>query len=282
MTDPDGGALDAVLRAAGTVRRDPAADQRLFADVWDRIEASIDDDTATTAEGFRQRRLDLIADRDATARRRRRAARVASVTLAVVVAGAGTAAAAEFLATRTGEHNSGWEVGAGGSGEIFDRSGTNLRRVVEEATADIRFAPGYDTERAAVLDRAGAPDPGTAISESHLRSDIAGAAVCTWADAWVAADHAGDVAARAQTAETLTEAVTWEPFLTFATDHQEPTPADSPPEASYRWWLLPLAQAAAAGDRQAVFDVVADSHACGPEVIPVIDADPAYRWHGVR
>ena len=282
MTDPDGGALDALLRAAGTVRRDPADDERLFADVWDRIEASIDDDTGTAGDEFQQRRLDLIADRDAVTRRRRRAARMASVTLAVLVAGAGTAAAAEYLATRTGEHNSGWEIGAGGSGEILDRSGSDLRQVVEEATADIRFAPGYDTERATVLDRAGAPDPRTAISESHLRSDVAGAAVCTWADAWVAADHAGDAAARAQTAATLSEAVTWEPFLTFAADHQEPIPADSAREASYRWWLLPLAQAAAAGDRQAVLDVVADSHACAPEVIPVIDADSAYRWHGAR
>ena len=33
------------------------------------------------------------------------------------MAGGGTAAAAEFLATRTGEELTGWEVGAGGSGD---------------------------------------------------------------------------------------------------------------------------------------------------------------------
>jgi hypothetical protein len=272
--------LDGLLRSAATVQRDPATEERTFADVWSRVQASMNDDTPASDDVVQEKRLNLIADREMTARRRRRAARLASAALAVAVAGSGTAAAA-FLSTRTGEELTGWEVGAGGSGEVLNLGGTDRRQVMEEVTADIPFPSGYEAQRNWSLNFYPA-ETDSAITESHLRSSIAGDAVCTWVDAWVAADNAGDVAARAEAAGTLMAAVSWEPFLTYAEDHGEPTPADSAERASYRWWLRPLADAAEAGNRQAVLDVVADSAACSYHVLPVIDAAPDYRYHGQR
>ncbi|MGY1856704.1 hypothetical protein [Modestobacter sp. SYSU DS0290] len=282
MRDPDDDELDALLQRAGTVQRTGAEDEQVLSDVWSRVQAAMDDDPVSPGDDLQRRRLGLIGDREVAARRRRRTARLATVTLAVVVAGSGTAAAAAYIATRTGEELTGWEVGAGGSGEVLDWAGTDLAQVVEETTADIVFAPGYAAQRDRALAYFSRPDPGSTGTESGLRSEVAGYAVCTWADAWVAADGTGDVAARTAAAETLTAALTWEPFLTFAADHQEPVPAESPENGSYRWWLRPLAEAARAGDRQAVLDAVADSRTCGWEYVPVIDADPAYELHGVR
>jgi hypothetical protein len=167
------------------------------------------------------------------------------------------------------------EVGSGGSGEVLDLGGTDVGQVVDEATADILFAPGYEAQRTWALNF-NRPDPGSATTESHLRSWMASNAVCTWADAWVAADNAGDVGARASASTALAASVTWEPVLTFARDHGEPAPADSADGASYYWWLRPLAAAAQSGDRQAVLDAVAGGHVCSPEVLPVIASDSNY------
>ncbi|WP_299957271.1 hypothetical protein [uncultured Modestobacter sp.] len=283
MNDQDDERLDALLRSGVAERPATVDDERVFAEVWSRVQRSMSAEP-TTGDELQQRRLALIGDRQVAARRRRRATRLATAALVVAVAGGGTAAAAEFLSTRTGDELTGWEVGAGGSGEMLDLGGTDLRQVVEEVTADISFAPGYEAQREWALDSDGRPEPGSLITESHLRSSIAGAAVCTWADAWVAADDAGDVPARAVATQALADSVSWEPFLTFAEDHGEPHPTESAPnqDASYRWWLRPLAEAAASGDRQGVLDTVADSHACSHDVLPVIDADPGYRYHGVR
>jgi hypothetical protein len=160
-----------------------------------------------------------------------------------------------------------------GSGELLDLGGTDLRQVVEAFTADILFPDGYEALHQKALDSYGY-DPGSGISENHLRSGVAGYAVCTWADAWVAADDAGDAEARAAATETLTESVTWEPFVTFAEDMGEF-------EEDYYAWHRALADAAGAGNRQGVLDAVADSNTCGYEYVPTIDADPAYRWHGL-
>ncbi|MGY1747117.1 hypothetical protein [Blastococcus sp. SYSU D00695] len=281
MGDPDvHDDLDALLRSAATVQRDPAQEERTFADVWSRVQASINDGAATSDDAVHDRRLTLIADRELTARRRRRAAKVASVTLAVVVASAGTAAAA-FLSTRTGEELTGWEVGAGGSGEVLDLGGTDRRQVFEEVTADIPFAPGYEVQRDYALDFF-PQDSDSTITESHLRSFTASNAICTWADAWVAYDNSADLAAREAAARTLAEAVSWEPVETFNEDHGQPDPmdpstgVDSGAGGSYYGWLRPLVQAAQSGDRQGVLDAVAIGHQCSPEVLPVISTDPDY------
>jgi hypothetical protein len=273
--------LDTLLRNAATVQRDPAEEERTFADVWSRVQASMNTDAASPDDAVQDRRLNLIADREVAARRRRRAARLASVTLAVVVAGAGTAAAAEFLSTRTGEQTTGSDVQAAGPGELLNQGGTDRRQVFEEVTADIPFAPGYEAQRDYTLDFF-PHESDSLITESSLRSWTASKAICTWADAWVADDDAGDVAARQAAAGTLAQSVSWEPIQTFDEVHGEPDPmdpstgVDSGAGGSYYGWLRPLAQAAQSGDRQGVLDAVAISHQCSPEVLPVISTDPNY------
>jgi hypothetical protein len=278
MRNPDSSDLDTLLRSAAPVRPDAAAEEGIFSDAWSRVQTSIRDGATTSGDALQQRRLDLIADRELAARRRRRAARVASLTLAVAVAGAGTAAAAEYLSTRTGEETTGWEVGAAGPGELLDLGGTDRRQVFEDVTSDIPFAPGYDAEREWALDFFPV-ESDSLITESGLRSWIASNAICTWADAWVADDDAGDVAARAAAAETLAETISWEPIRTFNEAHGEPDPMDAVAGGSYYGWLLPLAEAAGSGDRQGVLDAVADGHVCSPDVMPVISADPASAYY---
>jgi hypothetical protein len=108
-----------------------------------------------------------------------------------------------------------------------------------------------------------------------VRSYVAYNAVCTWADAWVAADDAGNVAARADATQTLAGSVTWKAVVAFEKSQGEPNPADSEAGQSYFGWLRPLAEAAESGDHQAVLAAVA-AGSCSPDVLPVISADPNY------
>jgi hypothetical protein len=283
MRNPDRhGDLDALLLSAATVERDRADEERIFSEVWSRVQNSLNDGATSADDAVHDRRLTLIADREVAARRRRRAARVASVTLAVAVAGAGTGvAAAAFLATRTGEDATGSDVQVAGPGELLNQGGTDRRQVFEEVTADISFPPGYEAQRDYALDFFPQVSD-SAITESHLRSFTASNAICTWADAWVASDNTGDLAAREAAAGTLAESASWEPIQTFNEAHGEPDPMDPStgvdPGAggSYYGWLRPLAQAAQSGDRQGVLDAVAIGHQCAPEVLPVISIDPNY------
>ena len=276
MRRPDAD-LDALLGSAAPGGSDPGEQERVFADAWSRVQASMADDGA--GEESERRRLDLIADREVAARRRRRAARLASVTLAVAVAGAGTAAAAEFISTRTGHSLTGWEIGAGGTGEVLDLDGTDRDDVFDEVTADIPFPPGYEAQRQYALDFYPA-EPNHAVTESVLRSLTARMSVCTWADAWVAADGAGDLASRRAAAETLAAAVSWPDIR--ANDRPDSVVTQTGEHLSYNAWVPVLAQAAGAGDRQAVLDAVADSFACSYHVLPVIDTVPDYRYAGQR
>jgi hypothetical protein len=267
--------LVALLRSAAP---DVVVDEHVLADVWARVATAMDD--APPADARQERRLDLIADRELSARRRRRAARLASATLAVVLAGGGTAAAAvEYLSTRTGQELTGWEVEAGGSGEVLNLGGTDRDQVFDQVTADIRFAPGYAAARQYALDFY-PRESDTAISTEYLRSWVAGNAVCTWADAWVAADNAGDVEARTAAADVLAETVSWPDIVEG--DVPDAMITEAGEHRSYRWWVRPLAEAAGAGDRAAVLDTVAHSATCSYQVIPTIDAAPDYEYAGVR
>jgi hypothetical protein len=267
--------LDRLLRAGA--RPVPNGDDaRAQADdVWARIQRTIVEDEP--ADGAIDRRLSA---RDELATRRRlRPVRVASITLAVVLAGAGTAAAADYLSTRTGEELTGWEQDAGGRGEVLNPAGTDRADVFDEITDDIEFPPGYESARQYVLDFYPA-EADSRVTEGVLRSNVARAAVCSWADAWVAADDDDDTAARYAATAALTSASEWPDIV----DNDIPN-AEYQPDGmgrSYNGWVPPLAAAAVAGDRQALLDEVAGSHACSPEVIPVIDTDPAYPLAGVR
>jgi hypothetical protein len=281
MRNPDSHDLDVLLRSAATVQRDTAEEERLFADVWSRVQASIGGGGTTSGDAVQQqRRLNLIGDREVAARRRRRAARLASVALAVAVAGSGTAAAASFLSTRTGEELSGWEVEAGGSGEVLNMDGTDRTQVFDEVTADIPFPPGYEPQRAWALEFF-PREADHAISEEFLRSWMARNAVCTWADAWVAADNVGDVAARTAATTALAEAVSWKDIV----ESDIPDAMEDPKTGERRssnGWIRPLAEAAQAGDRPTVLDAVAYSEACSYDVLPVIDVAPDYVYAGTR
>jgi hypothetical protein len=276
---PDGDTLDALLRSAAPRPLDAATQDHVVAAAWARLHASIGGAAADPGDELQQRRSDLLADREIAARRRRRTARIASVTLAVAVAGAGTAAAADFISTHTGQHTSGWEVDAAGPGELLNMGGDDRAAVFDELTADIPFAPGYEDERAWALDFFPA-ETDVRMTDSTLRSWMAGLAVCTWADAWVAADDAGNGAAQDAAATVLAEAVEWEDIT--ANDDPDAHITESGEHLSYRWWVRPLAAAAGAGDRAALMDVVAHSATCGYQVIPVIDASSDYEYAGTR
>ena len=279
MRDLDNHDLDALLSSAATITRASEDEERIFSDVWSRVQASMRDETATVSLAPHERRPALIGDREAVTPRRRRTAKLASVVLAVAVVGGGTAAAATFLSTRTGEHNSGWEVEAGGSGEILNTGGTDRADVFDEVTADIPFAPGYEPQRAWALEFF-PHEPDSVVSEEFLRSWMAGNAVCTWADAWVAADNVGDSAARSAATDMLGEAVSWKDIVD--SDVPDAIILDTGQRLSYRWWVRPLADAARAGDRGALLDTVANSTACSYHVLPVMDVTPDYANAGAR
>jgi hypothetical protein len=96
----------------------------------------------------------------------------------------------------------------------------------------------------------------------------------------VAADEAGDAAARAAATGTLAEAVSWKDIV--ESDLPDVIILESGEKLSYRYWVLPLAEAAQAGDRQGLLDTVAYSHTCSYHVLPVIDTAPDYIWAGPR
>jgi hypothetical protein len=276
MRDPD---LDMLLLTAAPPPREASAEERVFADVWSRVQMSIADG-ADTADDLPDRRLDLMADRELAARRRRRATRLASITLAVAVAGAGTAAATDFLATRTGEEVPATAPEPGGFGEVFNMGGTDRTQVFDEETADIAFPPGYEAQRSWALEFF-PRETDVAILESSLRSSVARAAVCTWADAWIAADTAGDLTARQDATTSLAEAVTWPDIV--ANDLPDAMPDQRTGERrSYNSYVPELAAAAQARDRAAVLDAVAYSAACSYHSLPVIDQAPDYVYAGVR
>jgi hypothetical protein len=270
--------LDALLRSAAPVRR-PADEDHVFTDVWSRVQRAMLDGEETVVDAVQERRLNLIADREVAARRRRRTARIASITLAVAVAGAGTAAAADFISTHTGEETAGWEIDAGGRGEVLRLDGTDRDEVFEEVTAAIPFPPGYESQREYALDFHSA-EANSAVTEGALRSTVARFAVCTWADAWVAADDVADPAARRAATDTLAAAVSWPDIRD--NDHPDAIITETGEHISYNAWVPVLAEAAQAGDRQAVLDAVADSYICSYHVLPVIDVSPEYRYAGQR
>lgn len=272
--------LDALLRDAETFSGATDDDESVFSDAWSRVQASMCDDGASFSDTAQQRPLNPVHDRALSRRPRRRAARLTAAAVAVVVVGSGTAAAAAtFLSTRTGEHTSGWQVDAGGSGELLNTGGTDRPQVFSEVTADIPFAPGYEIQRVWALEFfPGETD--SVLSEESLRSWIAGNAVCTWADAWVAADNAGDGEARAAATAHLTEAVSWKDIV--ESDFPDAIILDSGEHLSYRWWVRSLADAARAGDRAALLDTLAQSTGCSYHVLPVIDVAPDYVMAGAR
>ncbi|WP_345710753.1 hypothetical protein, partial [Kineococcus glutinatus] len=222
------------------------------------------------------------------ARRRRRVARTSALTTAVLLAGAGTASAGEYLATRTGQHATGWHVQAAGAGEGLDVRGSDHVEVVRELIADIPYAPGYEHLREAepvtgsLRDTTPPGEGGTVISESAARAQAAQNAVCTWADAWIAADTRGDRAARDTATAALAGSLAWPAVRDVdpdpsATGHAGDQGVGTPTRFG---WVPALIAATGGGQHQAVLDAVTGSGRCRPAYTPAMNADPGYAGPG--
>src|SRR5680860_1545859 len=85
---PSAGVADLLHSAAGDPL-DAAEAERVFAEVWSRVQAD-------------------------------------------VARGGGVVAAADFIAARTGERTTGWEVDAAGPGEVLNAGGTDYPQVLRE------------------------------------------------------------------------------------------------------------------------------------------------------
>jgi hypothetical protein len=259
MTGDRGAALDELLRrAAGDELIDPTAADQMFADVWSRVRSAASGDHGAQAGERSRRRLDVIANAEAAARRRRRLVRGVSVGVALAVAGGGTAAAATYIATRTGKHTTGWQTSAAGPGEILNMAGSDYGQVIRQITADIPFAPGWEHERELALhDGYLAPEPGSVITTSAVRGHVTNYAVCSWAAYWLAADVAGDDASRAAATRTLSQSLTW-PSVTALDQHPSPTGQQTDQGPTRFGWLPPIISAAQAGDRQRLVTAMDD------------------------
>ncbi|ABS03757.1 hypothetical protein [Kineococcus radiotolerans] len=266
MNQDDSFQLRDLLEQAGGAGLSQGEAETVFAQAWARIEEGIAREPGDTAEkSASARRLDVLALQP---QRRRRRARAIVITSAVLLAGASSAAAAEYIAARTGQHLNGWELGAAGPGEVLDQGGSDYRQVLEDSVAGIPFAPGYEAQRADTLTQGMLQaEAGSQLTEGAARAQFARNALCTWADAWVVAQAAGNTTAQAQAVATLAAAHDWPDVQ--ALDEYGPATSFA--------WLAPLESAARAGDRQGVLDAVTDSSRCRPDLAPAIAADPAFQ-----
>src|SRR5680860_1276677 len=175
---PSAGVADLLHSAAGDPL-DAAEAERVFAEVWSRVQADVARGGGVVEDDFERRRLDVIAKAQVASRRRRQLVRGVSLTTAVVLAGGGVAAAADFIAARTGERTTGWEVDAAGPGEVLNAGGTDYPQVLREITADIPFAPGWEHERDVALNGFYlAPEAGSSVTEGAVRATVTDYAVC--------------------------------------------------------------------------------------------------------
>ncbi|MFT4082091.1 MAG: hypothetical protein QM638_05855 [Nocardioides sp.] len=166
-----------------------------------------------------QQELDLIwcgvRDRmpTAKARRRRRARLVVGGVIAAVTMTLGGVAAAGVISAHTGRYPSDAEdLRLGGPGEYLDPAAPDFGDVVDQETTDIPF-PSDKARRISRQDlvQDGQREPiGTSTeSTGAMRFWTAQAAVCAWANEWVAAGAAGDTSAKETAAKMLEEAPSW-------------------------------------------------------------------------
>ncbi|MGI4894354.1 MAG: hypothetical protein ACRYF3_04485 [Janthinobacterium lividum] len=267
--------LDAFLRSAAPQLLPPQQQDEVFADTWRTITTTVSTTPQHTNDlaNRRSRRLDVVSHQQTRARRHRRITRASAITLTVALAGTGTAAAATYLASHTGQQTSGWQVAAAGPGEILRQNGSDYLDVARQLTTDIPFAPDHQVQRVAQF-RTGflAVGADTSITVSALRAQVAQNAICTWADAWITADTTGNAAAREVASDTLARSLTW-----TAVSDVDPVPSktgdpgDAGAETVTRFgWVPAIASAASTGDRAAVVSAVTDSGRCSPDLTPSI------------
>lgn len=180
----------------------------------------------------------------------------------------GTAAAAGYLASRTGEVNSGWQVQAGGPGENLRKDGSDFPQVLREITADIPFPS--DAERFRALSGHDfAPDAGVVVSTGAARAWTASWAICAWVQDWAAA-LPSDPARAAAAVQVLDTAGSWpavkdidpNPSMTgYKNDQGLNTPTQF-------GWLIPVLDGVHAGSVTQVVDASQSNGYCRPDQAP--------------
>lgn len=274
MNDPDEQRLTALLRHAEPAPLPADTTEFVLARAWETVQAGIGREP-DQGDGDRT---------GMSARRRRLLTRSTALATAVLLAGAGTAAAGTWISTRTGQHTTGRDVDTAGAGELLNMKGTDRVPVIRALIADIPFAPGYESKKAqepvdgSLQDTTPPGESGSQISEEAVRSQAAQDAVCTWADAWVAADDRGDRAARDAVTAAIAGSLQWK-AIHDVDPHPSPTGyvGDQGVGTPTRFgWVPAIVTATRDGGRRAVLDAVFAAHSCGADYAPVINATPGY------
>ncbi len=207
--------------------------------------------------------------------RRRQAAVVAGVVAGSLAVG-GAAAASGLLHAHTGQYAHGWQVQAGGPGEELDMDAPDYPTVIRSVVAGIPFAPGYRSYREYVITVYLAPTGHgpESITTSAARGVMANAAICSWADSWVAADRDQRQTARGRATSALADALRWRAVLDLD-PHPSETGAvgnEGRREPTIFGFLPGLAATAKAGDRAGVIRAASapDNTYCVPEQMHAI------------
>lgn len=164
----------------------PAATDHELALIWDQVEHPVATTRRTTG---RSARLMIGAG------------------VAVGALGITGAAAAGVFSARTGGYPSGWEVKAGGPGEILDPAAPDWSQVLGEELAGITY-PSAETEQIS-YDFQRRDMVGGKVSTGALRGFAANDAICAWANEWAAGKATRDQEAVVRATQALDAAATW-------------------------------------------------------------------------
>ncbi|MGH2866644.1 MAG: hypothetical protein ACRDNK_03615 [Solirubrobacteraceae bacterium] len=178
---------------------------------------------STDKRGADQAMVETKSGEQPKGRRRRRfhrPARAAALVALVLATGAAAATAAAVNSALTGTQVKAGDPNAQaiGTGQDIAMGAPDTVSVGIKFTQDIRFAPGYESWKAATVafetslgpPGPGSPPPGKALMTSGmLRRGVAEAAVCSWLKYYVASQTAGDSAAATSAAAQIDAAPSW-------------------------------------------------------------------------
>lgn len=180
--------LDQLVTAADPAPDSP--DAAALDQVWARVSPSLDAGIVTP---FRRR------------------GRLIRVGVGIAALAALTAAAAPFIATRTGEWNTPEWVAVGGPGEDYRLNGTDFAQEIAALGTDIPYPDQASREEVLQnmdADLGSLSEPAVA-STGALRAYLARGAICAWARTWQSANTAGDAQLRTTSTDALASALTW-------------------------------------------------------------------------
>lgn len=150
-------------------------------------------------------------------RPRRRLRIIAGAGVAAII-GIGGVAAADMFSAHTGTYNQGWEIGAGGPGEVLEPRAPDYGSVIHEVVADVPFPDQEARDISWATQKR--ESKGGVLSTGALRGFTADDAICSWANAWAAATTGGDQTGRQAAIAALDDAATW-PAVTDMDAEQE-------------------------------------------------------------